>query len=128
MRELSPGLRRQGLKMDFLRSAQFNSVSQTDSLPSFPSLDWMLCESNSPESCLEKEEKNSEEEKEEEGGKKVRLRESSSDFRIPVGCGWHRLTVPGNHPAWGTDWLSGSALQTSRKGGFHLLCGTFSAL
>ncbi|XP_063127848.1 zinc finger CW-type PWWP domain protein 1 isoform X6 [Rattus norvegicus] len=32
--------------------------------------DWMLCESNSPESCLEKEEKNSEEEKEEEGGKK----------------------------------------------------------
>ncbi|XP_032742988.1 zinc finger CW-type PWWP domain protein 1 [Rattus rattus] len=32
--------------------------------------DLMLCESNSPESCLEKEEKNSEEEKKEEEGKK----------------------------------------------------------
>lgn len=34
--------------------------------------DLMLCESNSPESCLEKEEKNSEEEKEEKEEKKVK--------------------------------------------------------
>lgn len=72
---LSPGLRRQGLKMDFLRSAQFNSVSQTHSLPSFPLLDLMLYESNIPESCLEKEEKDSEEEKEEKEEKKVKLTE-----------------------------------------------------
>lgn len=50
----------------------------------FPLLDLRLSESNSLESCLEKEEKDSEEEKEEEEEKKVKLqilvRESSSDF------------------------------------------------
>lgn len=101
-----PRTQKTGFEMDFLRSAQFSSVSQTDSLPSFPFLDLMLCESNSPESCLEKEEKNSEEEKEEKEEKKVKVRESSCDFRIPVGFGWHGLMVPGNHPAWGTDWLA----------------------
>jgi hypothetical protein len=51
----------------------------------FPFLDLTLCESNNPESCLEKEEKDLEEEKEEEEEKKVNRRESSCDFRIPVG-------------------------------------------